>query len=235
MLASGDRNPKPRGARIHPAALALYSVIGCGCSWPSTKGPEVDPGDGLPNVVANAVFEQACDTPSTPLGLPEPGALRGEVFFLPPGTSHLPDLSLLEPEAATLCSNELNVPPRKFSLGFPGLRGRCEWFAIRYEGHFRVSTPGPHNFLLRSDDGSRVYIDGDLAIDNDGLHGSITKTQSVTLTPGTHALRVDYLQGPRADLALQLFVLPPGAKTKRLLQGDVRDCTCNCDRSDAAR
>jgi hypothetical protein len=32
----------------------------------------------------------------------------------------------------------------------------------------------------------------------------------VHLDPGVHTLRLDYFQGPMQELALQLFVSPPG-------------------------
>ncbi|WP_081658613.1 PA14 domain-containing protein [Sporomusa ovata] len=67
-------------------------------------------------------------------------------------------------------------------------------------------------FALNSDDGSRLYIDGNLAIDNDGIHSLAMEEASVFLNPGTHSIRVEYFQGPRYELALQLFITPPGGE-----------------------
>lgn len=53
------------------------------------------------------------------------------------------------------------------------------------------------NILLRmsSDDGSRLYLDGQLLIDNDGLHGMKPEDAEVALRAGYHPLRIEYFQG----------------------------------------
>ncbi|MEO6040168.1 MAG: PA14 domain-containing protein, partial [Saprospiraceae bacterium] len=48
---------------------------------------------------------------------------------------------------------------------------------------------------LSSDDGSRLYLDGKLLIDNDGPHGMEPKEAEVALRSGYHALRIEYFQG----------------------------------------
>ena len=52
-----------------------------------------------------------------------------------------------------------------------------EHFAIRFRGELAVDTPGTYTFWLLSDDGSKLYINDDLVINNDGIHG-ITSTSS---------------------------------------------------------
>jgi hypothetical protein len=48
-------------------------------------------------------------------------------------------------------------------------------FAIEYKGDFRVKTPGHYKFRLMSDDGARLFIDGKMVIDNDGVHAPSSK------------------------------------------------------------
>ena len=48
---------------------------------------------------------------------------------------------------------------------------------------------------LSSDDGSRLYLDGNRLIDNDGPHGMDIKEAEVALRSGYHALRLEYFQG----------------------------------------
>ena len=47
-------------------------------------------------------------------------------------------------------------------------------------------------------------------VDNDGRHPPITRGDSVELSAGRHRLRIVYFQSIRNELALQLFVSPPG-------------------------
>lgn len=136
-------------------------------------------------------------------------SLRGDIYYIPDGTSSLPDFSTLTP-VGSIYTKVLNVPERSFDSGFPGVTDRFEWFAIRYTGTFQVETEGEYKFRLVSDDGSRLFIDGKKIIDDDGVHPAQSASGSVTLARGAHQIEVDYFQGPRYYVALQLFWTPPG-------------------------
>jgi len=143
-----------------------------------------------------------------------PSGLRGEIYFLRPGASRLPNFDKLEP-VGVIYTPALNIPPSNFREGFPGVTTRYEWFAINYTGRFWIEKPGKYTFGLISDDGARLYIDGSQVIDNDGLHMPKTMTGAVKLAGGIHKIRVAYFQGPcRSDpcLALMLGIQPPGQK-----------------------
>lgn len=135
----------------------------------------------------------------------------GTIHFLDVGTGALPDFSNMTP-TGILYTSSLDISPRSFEEGFPGISNRFEWFAIRYEASFEIVTPGDYSFRLLSDDGSRLYINGDLVIDNDGIHPPAEITGAVALTAGSHRMTVDYFQGPRTEIALQLFVTPPAGQ-----------------------
>ena len=137
------------------------------------------------------------------------GAFRGDIYHLSGYTSRLPDFSELNP-VGSIYAEHLNIPRQAFEKGFPGVTERFEWFAIKYTKTFNVTRAGNYVFRLASDDGSRLYIDDKLIIDNDGLHGMRSMTGTVNLSLGTHKIRVDYFQGPRTEVALQLYVTPPG-------------------------
>jgi hypothetical protein len=134
--------------------------------------------------------------------------LTGQVYAIKPDSEKLPDFKKLKP-IATIYTYSLSIPPRDFKEGFPGLPDQLEWFAIDYTGRFWIAAPGAYRFLLTSDDGSRLYIDGKRIINNDGVHAPETKSGVVTLTPGVHDIRVSYFQGPRFHVALTLEVVGP--------------------------
>jgi hypothetical protein len=137
-----------------------------------------------------------------------PNALKGEIFWINPGTTSLPDLDKMTP-AATMFAEVINSPPREFTEGFPGVDPkRVEWFAIRFTGQFNVAAAGDYTFKLHSKDGAKVYVDNQLIVDNDGQHGSpVAKSGPVKLSAGQHALRVDYFKGAKGVAALQLMVI----------------------------
>ena len=140
-----------------------------------------------------------------------PGGLCGEIYEIPVNTSRLPRFENLEP-AGIIYTSSLNVSPRDFAAGFPGVTNRFEWFAIDYHGKFWIAKPGKYKFALMSDDGSNLYIDDVLVIDNDGQHPPERRAASALLSGGIHRMRVSYFQGPRFQVALVLAVAGPGQK-----------------------
>jgi hypothetical protein len=143
-------------------------------------------------------------------------AFVGEIYLVEPGTQQLPDFR--GPSEGKIYAESLNVAPRSFSDGFPGLTDRFEWFAIRYKGDFEAPKTGVYTFRLLSDDGSRLWINGNLAIDNGGLHEPRSISQKVRLKKGMHQLTIDYMQGPALDVALQLFVQEPTSSSEILVK-----------------
>ncbi|MFW5876635.1 MAG: PA14 domain-containing protein [Myxococcota bacterium] len=142
---------------------------------------------------------------------PKERALQGNIYFLPENTRKLPDFDEIEP-TGTVYADEIDIPKRRFEEGFPGIDERFEWFGVVYTGTFDVTKAGEHEFRLLSDDGSKLWIDGELIIDNDGQHPPEDKTGSIELEAGEHEIVVEYFQGPRHHIALQLFMTPPGGE-----------------------
>jgi len=150
--------------------------------------------------------------PDEDIGIEDDGTTRGvvgNVYVLPVNQPHLPDFSQLTPVSSILVPN-FDVPQRAFSMGFPGVPDLFEWFGIRFEGRLVVPESGTYEMRMTSDDGSILWIDGTKVIDNDGVHAPVTVTQSVSLTAGNHPFRLDYYQGPRYLIALELFWKKPG-------------------------
>jgi hypothetical protein len=150
-----------------------------------------------------------------------PGTLTAKFCAIPPSTSWIADIE----ECASGPERHfeyLNVPPRAFREGYPGFEGtgRVEFFALFIRGSFDVSNPGKHYFRLTSDDGAQLFIDDRLVVDNDGQHPAITRHGSAELSAGRHQLRIVYFQGVRFELALQLFVTPPG-ESERLFSSQL--------------
>ena len=132
------------------------------------------------------------------------GALRGQIFFLPPQTHRLPDLSSLKVQG-TIFATRLDVPGRDWKEGFPGITNRFEWFAIEYTGLIRAAHKGHYSLRLLSDDGSKLFIDDKLIIDNDGEHPAISRQGGIDLDNRQHIIRIQYFQGPAMWLPCSSF------------------------------
>ncbi|MEO8181531.1 MAG: PA14 domain-containing protein [Deltaproteobacteria bacterium] len=81
--------------------------------------------------------------------------------------------------------------------GFPGFEDRREYFAVAIARTFRVSEAGSFRFRLESADRAQLFIDNRLVVDNDGIHGAISRRGEVELRSGRHQIRLWYLQGMR--------------------------------------
>jgi len=164
---------------------------------------------GLLFVFASAMLAFAQEQPvSFGTTVVVPGGLEGVVYHIPKNSKAIPDLSKIKPQGKIYVSS-LNIPLRDFTEGFPGVTKRLEWFAIEYTGRFWIEKPALYGFALTSDDGSRLFIDDQPIVDNDGLHAPVTKSGIIELTGGIHSIRVQYFQGPRFHVALVLEVAIP--------------------------
>lgn len=76
---------------------------------------------------------------------------------------------------------------------WPGYR-QGDRFAVRWSGFLVINQPGVYRFLLRSDDGSRLFIDGRYSINNDGLHGMRNRYTNRRLVNGQTKVRVEFFE-----------------------------------------
>ena len=85
--------------------------------------------------------------------------------------------------------------PAYYDLG-PGLNDNVE---ARWFGEITIpgtgTAPVPVDFATTSDDGSMLYIDGDAVVSNNNFQPPTQATGLVDLTPGLHAIDVEYYQG----------------------------------------
>lgn len=65
-------------------------------------------------------------------------------------------------------------------------------FCAQWTGQISVERDGDYVFHLESDDGSWLYVDDKLVIDNGGKHGVEGQSANVHLTAGSHRVRIDY-------------------------------------------
>ncbi len=78
-----------------------------------------------------------------------------------------------------------------FDWGDSGPRNDLtDYFAVIWEGQLKIVENGTYTFTLTSDDGSWLWIDGKLVINNGGLHGAQSMSNSTYLTKGVHHVKV---------------------------------------------
>ncbi|CAE7477052.1 PKHD1L1 [Symbiodinium sp. CCMP2456] len=151
----------------------------------------------------------------TPAQPRQPG-LWGEYFFFGQGST-FPNLNDRIPDVERV---DLTVNFPDSDDKWEGLPSRYQ-YAVRWTGFLSVQATGFYTFYLGSDDGSLLYLNGALVIDNDGLHGFRERSTTETLLQGgsIHAVSVLFFQasgssgcvfkyqGP--DTGGQIVVVPP--------------------------
>lgn len=100
-----------------------------------------------------------------------------------------------------------------FSTFVPG--GAQDAFATRQGAHLKIERSGRYTFFTVSDDGSRLYINGQQVVDNDGLHGMVERRGTVELSLGLHEIVVTYFDNGGGD-GLRVLWEGPGIRKQRI-------------------
>jgi len=142
--------------------------------------------------------------------------LKGNIYFISDTTEKMPlDIEKHKSEGL-IYATRLDIPKRDFTEGFPGVTNRFEYFGLIYKGVFEITEPGDYYWRLSSDDGSILWIDNKIIIDNDGVHGENSIDAEMSLNKGLHSVKVWYFQGPATEIALQLFIREPGSEEEEV-------------------
>ncbi len=148
-----------------------------------------------------------------PAGLIAKGEINNFTFAAYKGSwDRLPDFSKLKP---------FKTGKAKSGTADPGLAGVGENFGVVFEGDIKIEKKGDYSFNLGSDDGTRLYINGRLVVDNDGVHGMRAKKGSIALKPGAARLKLEYFEkGGEERLALDMS--GPGIKRLQLAKQTIQ-------------
>lgn len=115
--------------------------------------------------------------------------LKAEFFDFTTNLTALPNLAGLTPDV-------VRTDPRIYYPATTGVwRGLdprfVNTFAVRETGFLTVPTTGTYTLYLKSNDGSKLWLNGQLVIDNDGVHAMQEKSVTMDLLAGSYALRVE--------------------------------------------
>ena len=101
----------------------------------------------------------------------------------------VPNMETLGEPTSTMEADSLDFNSEAFAD-----MGLHDFFVVRWSGDLEVKVGGTYTFYDTSDDGSKVYINNKLAIDNDGLHGPEEKTGTLDLAKGRYPVVVDFFE-----------------------------------------
>jgi len=126
-------------------------------------------------------------------------------YFPGDGWNHMPAFSILQ---STHAWNSYEFSLNREQI-LPLFGKDSSTFGCTLEGYLQIDQPGNYSFYIRSDDGSKLYVDNKELVNNDGDHGVIEKNGSVDLAPGRHLIKVEYYNGS-GGFWLDAFYKGPG-------------------------
>jgi hexosaminidase len=107
----------------------------------------------------------------------------------------LPDMGSLKPVRTG----------KTFDLTSNSLAHRWSGYGFQFKCFIDIPTDGDYTFYIASDDGSKLFLDDKLLINNDGIHAALELNSKTTLAKGKHKLEVWYFQaGGASDLTVSL-------------------------------
>lgn len=217
----GNSNPNDptdpaMGMPSSPTMTTLPSTTGTTLPTTMTTMPSSTP-TTMPGPVACDPFTTSptnqCDTTST-------AGLIGAVYYLPNGVGVQNYIDHGEKLNLTVLLGNLNIAPRSWLDGFPDEGNQLlreadgsilnEYFALDLTGKIQLPSSmseGMYQFGLLSDDGAILDIDGQTIVNDDGTHAAKWKCGALVGLKHneSHQIRVRYYQGPREQIALQMF------------------------------
>jgi hypothetical protein len=101
------------------------------------------------------------------------------------GTVNMPDPPIIEKEVTNMKYDDQI---------WEGLGAPADNFLAVLTGFLDLKEAGNYDFWTTSDDGSKLWIDNVLVVDNGGLHAPVKRMGTVNLSPGFHSIVVEFFE-----------------------------------------
>ncbi len=93
-------------------------------------------------------------------------------------------------------------------------------FGLIYTGYVKVKRSGVYTFYTLTNDGSKMYVNDELVVDNDGHHGARERQGQIAMAPGYHQIKLEYSQ-IGGGKHLEVFMEGPGLPKHELLPSEL--------------
>lgn len=95
------------------------------------------------------------------------------------------------------------------------IKKREDYIAIVFEGFIQINQPGIYTFFSSANDGSWLYLDNKLVVDNTGDNNSGREKGEISLKKGTYPLKVIYYENDGTE-ALDVRMKGPGMEKQSI-------------------
>ncbi|MCY1719431.1 family 78 glycoside hydrolase catalytic domain [Prolixibacteraceae bacterium Z1-6] len=97
----------------------------------------------------------------------------------------LPDFSSIEHQKSGIV----------YECGLDKINAKKDEFALLFEGEIKIDKSGEYEFFINSNDGTCLYLNNQLVVDHDGLHGAeLEKAGKIYLEKGFYPILLKYFQ-----------------------------------------
>ena len=102
-----------------------------------------------------------------------------------------------------------------YSFNINDIDPRNDNFIETFETILDIENAGEYNFYTESDDGSRLFVDDSLVVDNDGYHARKEIAGKIWLVNGRHKLNVQFFEASGAE-SLTVSYSGPGLSKQQI-------------------
>ena len=135
----------------------------------------------------------------------KPG-LIGEYYELDPGVGDFPNLPRKKSRRFAVSIRSINV--ENCTENFSNTNLNTDFY-VRWTGSVKIDKAAKYKFAVESDDGSRMYVDGKLVVNNPGSHPMQKAAGEIELAPGQHQIKIEFFQG-NGEMGCKFYWTPPG-------------------------
>eukprot|EP00971_Amphidinium_carterae_P077725 1536766-Amphidinium_carterae.1 len=103
----------------------------------------------------------------------------------------MPDITALSP---ALVRTDMVVNYASTEDAWSGLEPIADNFAARWSGGLVIIKAGTYTLKTSSDDGSWLFMDGELVVDNGGWHAMLARSSTIELRAGVHQVTLEMFE-----------------------------------------
>lgn len=117
------------------------------------------------------------------------------------------DLELSKPVGSGILEGKISAEKWKTKLK--------RYIGLKFNGYIFIPETGNYTLSTLSDDGSKLFIDDELVVDNDGIHWMNEAYGAVTLEKGFHKINISYFDLTGGTI-LNCFIQKEGQKKEEI-------------------
>jgi hypothetical protein len=105
-----------------------------------------------------------------------------------------------------------------YNISLQAFERRESTFAVEFNSYIKIEKQGLYTFYTNSNDGSKLFINEELVVDNDGSHAKFERQGKIKLKAGIYPLKLQYFDSGGSQF-LEAYIKGPGL-SKQLIPVD---------------